>query len=127
MRECVCAATALSDRELVRRVRNFVLTVESGLAPTLVVTAAGGVVTLRGNADSKAVKWRASQRARRVAGVVRLIDELNVVANSWLSGPDLDVSRPPWMLDYLLNPPNFRSLIYEFHQERPAAATDWHL
>src|SRR5215471_21277125 len=67
-----------ADHDLLRRVKTFLsITHRPGLR-LLDVEARGGVVRLRGKVKSFYEKQLSAQLARRVAGVVRLIDEVTV-------------------------------------------------
>jgi hypothetical protein len=67
-----------ADHDLLRRVKTF-LSVAHRLGLRLLdVEARGGVVRLRGRVKSFYEKQLSVQLARRVAGVVRLIDEVIV-------------------------------------------------
>jgi osmotically-inducible protein OsmY len=104
MSQIVTTALALEDEELARRVRNSLVAHLSELAETLEVAADQGVVTLRGEVPSPSAKWRIAQCGHRVAGVVRLVDELEVARVQ--RGPARRVDRisPPWIVSYRLNP-----------------------
>jgi hypothetical protein len=69
---------AAVDRDLLRRVKTFLSTTHRGGLRSLEVEARGGVVRLRGNVRAFYEKQLSAQLTRRVAGVVRLIDEVIV-------------------------------------------------
>jgi osmotically-inducible protein OsmY len=69
---------APADRDLLRRVRTFLSTSHRPGLRSLQVEAHGGVVRLRGNVRTFYEKQLSAQLTRRVAGVVRLIDEVIV-------------------------------------------------
>jgi osmotically-inducible protein OsmY len=69
---------APADRDLLRRVRTFLSTSHRPGLRSLQVEAHGGVVRLRGNVRTFYEKQLSVQLTRRVAGVVRLIDEVIV-------------------------------------------------
>ncbi len=74
----VVESTAPTDRDLLRRVRTFLSTSHRPGLRALEVEAHGGVVRLRGNVRTFYEKQLSAQLTRRVAGVVRLIDEVIV-------------------------------------------------
>jgi osmotically-inducible protein OsmY len=67
-----------ADRDLRRRVKTFLSISHRPGLRLLEVEAHAGVVRLRGNVKTFYEKQLSSQLARRVAGVVRLIDEVIV-------------------------------------------------
>jgi hypothetical protein len=69
---------AAVDRDLLRRVKTFLSTSHRPGLRALEVEAHGGVVRLRGNVRTFYEKQLSVQLTRRVAGVVRLIDEVMV-------------------------------------------------
>ncbi len=68
-----------SDRDLQRRMHNFLRNRHVPLSSTLVIEAKNGTVTLRGTHRSYYHKQLCINCCMRVAGVVRLIDATNVV------------------------------------------------
>jgi osmotically-inducible protein OsmY len=69
-----------SDQQLATRVKNFLLSKAMPGRGQLDVSAEGGVVTLRGRVGSFYHKQLWVHGAQRVAGVNRVIDELQVPA-----------------------------------------------
>lgn len=69
------------DRELERRVVNFLRGWQMPGLRHVEVEAAGGTVTLRGTVNSFYEKQLSQQCCRRVAGVLKLVDALSVAAN----------------------------------------------
>src|ERR1700759_2462500 len=69
---------ATTDSDLRRRVKTFLSTSHRPGLRGLDVEAHGGVVRLRGNVKTFYEKQLSAQLAQRVAGVVRLIDEVIV-------------------------------------------------
>jgi osmotically-inducible protein OsmY len=67
-----------SDSDLARRVALFLSTQHRPGLRVLEVEARGGVVTLRGRVSTFYEKQLSVQIARRVAGVVRLVDDVMV-------------------------------------------------
>jgi len=67
-----------ADHDLLRRVKTFLSVTHRPGLRLLDVEARGGVVRLRGRVKSFYEKQLSAQLARRVAGVVRLIDEVTV-------------------------------------------------
>jgi osmotically-inducible protein OsmY len=70
-----------SDRDLQRRVHNFLRGRHVPLAPTITIEARNGAVTLRGTHRSYYHKQLCINCCLRVAGVVRLIDATKVVSD----------------------------------------------
>lgn len=70
------------DRNLATRVRNFLLSKVMPGRGQLDVDASDGVVTLRGRVGSFYHKQLWIHGAQRVAGVHRVIDELDVMASA---------------------------------------------
>ncbi len=66
------------DRDLLRRVKTFLSTSHRQSLRALDVQARSGVVVLRGKVQTFYEKQLSAQLARRVAGVVRLIDHIVV-------------------------------------------------
>jgi hypothetical protein len=66
------------DRDLLRRVKTFLSTSHRPGLRSLEVQASSGVVILRGQVQTFYEKQLSAQLARRVAGVVRLIDQIVV-------------------------------------------------
>jgi osmotically-inducible protein OsmY len=69
-----------ADRELERRVVNFLRGWQRPGLWNVEVQAAGGIVTLRGTVNSFYEKQLSQQCCRRVAGVLKLIDSVSVAA-----------------------------------------------
>lgn len=67
------------DLDLSRRVRSFLHEAHMPGLRNVDVEAQNGVVTLTGRVKTYYEKQLGGQRARRVAGVVRLIDRISVV------------------------------------------------
>lgn len=70
----------LADTDLRRRVVSFLAGRHLAALRHIEVEARGGTVTLRGMVHSFYEKQLTQQCSRRVAGVVRLIDEVDVAA-----------------------------------------------
>jgi osmotically-inducible protein OsmY len=68
-----------SDEQLARRVRNFILARILPAANFVDVEADGEIVTLRGRVGSFYQKQLWLNGAQRVAGVRRVIDEIEVI------------------------------------------------
>ncbi len=85
---------AVEDVDLQRRVSQYLTRRGIAAAGKLDVDASAGVVTLRGKVGSKHWKWLAVECSRRVAGVVQLIDALEVGEPAALAR--LDSPRPRW-------------------------------
>jgi len=68
-----------SDEQLARRVRNFILARILPAANFVEVEANGGIVTLSGRVGTFYQKQLWLNGAQRVAGVRRVIDEIEVV------------------------------------------------
>ncbi len=85
----VGSATSIneSDADLKRRVDNYLLSRHVFALRTLHVDAEHGVVTLRGRVHSFHERQIAVHSAQRVAGVLRVIDELEVVARPVPNAP----------------------------------------
>lgn len=66
------------DFDLERRVKNYLRDRHMPMLRNLEVEAHGGTVTLRGTVNSFYEKQLSQQCCRRVAGVVRLIDAIDV-------------------------------------------------
>jgi BON domain len=66
------------DRDLQRRVHSFLSTSHRPALRALDVEARGGVVVLRGKVRTFYEKQLSAQLTRRVAGVVRLVDQIVV-------------------------------------------------
>jgi osmotically-inducible protein OsmY len=75
-----------SDLDLTRRVTTFLSTRHRPGLRTLEVESRNGVVTLRGRVSTFYEKQLSAQLARRVAGVVRLVDQV-VVSQRPISFP----------------------------------------
>jgi osmotically-inducible protein OsmY len=73
--------TRSPDRDLERRVRNFLRSRHVPMSSTLAIEVRNGVVTLRGTHRSYYHKQLCISCCLRVAGVVRLIDVTNVIAD----------------------------------------------
>ena len=71
-------STDSSDQDLERRVTTFLSTQHRAALRSLKAEARGGIVTLRGRVSTFYEKQLSAQLAHRVAGVVRLIDEVIV-------------------------------------------------
>jgi osmotically-inducible protein OsmY len=71
----------VADRELERRVLNFLQGWQRPGLRNVEVEAAGGTVTLRGTVNSFYEKQLSQQCCRRVAGVLKLIDAVSVTAH----------------------------------------------
>ena len=69
----------LADADLRRRVVAFLASRQLAALRNLEVEAHGGTVTLRGKVQTFYEKQLTQQCSRRVAGVVRLVDEIDVV------------------------------------------------
>lgn len=69
-----------ADLELERRIKNYLQGRHQPALRNLEVEAQGGTVTLRGTVRSFYEKQLGQQCCRRVAGVVRLIDSIEVAA-----------------------------------------------
>ena len=67
------------DRDLQRRVHNYLRSRHVPMSSTLAIEARNGTVTLRGTHHSYYHKQLCINCSLRVAGVVRLIDATNVV------------------------------------------------
>jgi osmotically-inducible protein OsmY len=74
-------ATESADRDLERRVVNFLRGWQMPGLRNLEVQAADGTVTLRGTVNSFYEKQLSQQCCRRVAGVLKLIDFVSVTAS----------------------------------------------
>ncbi len=70
--------TESADRDLERRVMNFLHGWQMPGLRRLQVEATGGTVTLRGTVNSFYEKQLSQQCCRRVAGVLKLIDAISV-------------------------------------------------
>ena len=70
------------DRELERRVTNYLLGHKMPALRHIEVESDNGTVTIRGRVSSFYQKQLCINCSRRVAGVVRLIDELTVLTQS---------------------------------------------
>jgi len=66
------------DRDLERRIVNFLADRQIPNLRNLIVAVEGGVVTLRGRVRSFYEKQMSQLCCRRVAGVVGLVDEIHV-------------------------------------------------
>ena len=73
------ALETLEDEHLARRVRNFILARILPSANLVTVESDGGIVTLRGRVGTFYQKQLWLNGAQRVAGVLRVIDEIEVV------------------------------------------------
>ncbi|MGC3966779.1 MAG: BON domain-containing protein [Pirellulales bacterium] len=71
-----------ADLDLQRRVASFLADSNMPGLRQLRVDAEAGVVTLRGTVRTYYEKQLSQQRCKRVAGVVRLVDKVEVVTNS---------------------------------------------
>ena len=69
------------DRDLERRVANYLLGYKMPALRRIDVEANNGTVILRGRVSTFYQKQLCIHCARRVAGVVRLIDEVGVIAD----------------------------------------------
>lgn len=67
-----------ADRDLEQRVRNFLATRQYPALKAIIVEAKQGVVTLRGQVSSFYEKQLSFLFSSRVAGVIRLVDEIAV-------------------------------------------------
>jgi osmotically-inducible protein OsmY len=67
-----------ADRDLERRVKTFLSTQHRPGLRSVKVEARSGIVTLRGRVGSFYEKQLSGQLTRRVAGVIRLIDDVSV-------------------------------------------------
>ena len=74
----VSQASTVADRDLERRVVNYLLGRHVPSLRHLAVAADNGTVTLRGRVQSFYEKQLCQQSCQRVAGVVRLIDAVDV-------------------------------------------------
>jgi len=73
-----------SDDQLARRVHNFLINKQPHGSDRLAVDADGGIITLRGIVSTFYQKQLYIHGAQRVAGVLRVIDELDVrPARAW--------------------------------------------
>ncbi len=81
--------STVADSDLRRRVKTFLSISHRPGLRALEVEARGGVVRLRGNVKTFYEKQLSAQLAQRVAGVVRLIDE--VIVNLPLIDPRHEV------------------------------------
>jgi hypothetical protein len=79
-----------NDRDLERRVTAFLAERNVPALRRLIVELRQGVVTLRGRVQTFYEKQMGGHIARRVAGVVQLIDDVQVAAGESFSDP-----RPP--------------------------------
>jgi osmotically-inducible protein OsmY len=70
-----------ADRDLERRVLNFLRGWQMPGLRNVEVQAADGTVTLRGTVNSFYEKQLSQQCCRRVAGVLKLIDSISVAAS----------------------------------------------
>jgi osmotically-inducible protein OsmY len=73
---------AEADRDLQRRVVSFLADSNMPGLRQLRVDAADGTVTIRGTVRTYYEKQLSQQRCKRVAGVIRLIDKIEVVTPS---------------------------------------------
>lgn len=73
------SANHQADQNLAARVRNFLTSKTFPRRSDLDVAATGGTVTLRGNVGSFYQKQLCIHGAQRVAGVHRVVDELQVL------------------------------------------------
>jgi len=71
---------SVQDSDLSRRVVSFLNEAHMPGLRHLAVEANNGIVTLSGQVRTYYEKQLGSQRARRVAGVVKLIDQISVAA-----------------------------------------------
>jgi osmotically-inducible protein OsmY len=74
----VCLVDESADRDLERRIMNYLAARHVPGLRHLEVEAEGGTVTLRGTVSSFYEKQLSQQCCRRVAGVVKLIDAVDV-------------------------------------------------
>ena len=72
----------MADRDLERRVVNYLVERRLPSVPQLAIEASGGIVTLRGRVHSISEKQLAVDCCQRVAGVIKLIDTLDVPMTS---------------------------------------------
>jgi hypothetical protein len=75
------------DRDLERRVSAFLAGRNVPALRRLYVRSSQGVVTLRGHVRTFYEKQLSGSAARRVAGVVHLVDDVQVAANEGSSSP----------------------------------------
>jgi osmotically-inducible protein OsmY len=68
------------DQDLTRRVRSFLADAHMPGLRHLAVEASNGIVTVSGQVRTYYEKQLGSMRARRVAGVVKLIDQIRVAS-----------------------------------------------
>ena len=66
----------LNDQELAKRVTNFLHLHQWPAASRIEVLATDGVVVLRGDAVPKQEQWLCIQYCQHVAGVMRVVDQL---------------------------------------------------
>lgn len=76
--ELIPDAVAMLDRDLERRVVNFMVQRQVAAGRRITVIAEGGTVVLRGRVPSFYQKQLCLNCCSHVAGVVRLIDEIEV-------------------------------------------------
>ena len=79
--KCLDGAADRADRDLERRVMNFLMGRQVPSLRQIAVEADRGTVTMRGRVYSFHHKQLCINCCTRVAGVVRLIDELTVVSS----------------------------------------------
>ena len=70
---------ASTDELLARRIRNFILSKSSPATSTFQVRVDGGIATLSGQVRSFYQKQLWIHGAKRVAGVIRVIDDIEVL------------------------------------------------
>ena len=69
-----------SDTELERRLTNFLYQRRVPGAEHIQLVAQGGVVAISGRTPTRSAKWLCIECCRRVAGVIRVIDNVEVEA-----------------------------------------------
>lgn len=74
------------DNEVADRVRRF-LHNQGVAADQLAIESTGGNVILRGRVSTRSDKELCLQCSRRVAGVVNVIDELDLAESTWRTRP----------------------------------------
>ncbi|MBX7074882.1 MAG: BON domain-containing protein [Pirellulales bacterium] len=77
----ICDAETLviaGDHDLERRVLNFLISRQVPCAHQIDISASGGEVTLRGRVASYYHKQLCVHCAQRVAGVIRVVDQIRV-------------------------------------------------
>ena len=110
---------SLDDFDLERRVMNYLANQGVWCVDQIEVTAHQGVVTIGGLVQNDHEKWLGAECGRRGAGVVHLIDHLEVVEP--LPTPArgrLGNSRPAWQSNRPADGPTERNDPYGINEDR---------